>query len=99
LGRASRKLERDLHIVDFTLYRRAFRSLPHEASIRIDLYLTNERTRTIIGQDRRPCLAFGTHHRSQTVQVTICDVTSRGGVESKIGEDPTAKIEAPVVND
>src|SRR5258708_1995153 len=83
LGLKVRAREHDYNIVETQFLRADNRALPIEASIRIDLYLNNERTRTIIGQDRRPGLAFSTHHRSQTVQVTICDITSRGGVTSQ----------------
>jgi hypothetical protein len=73
--------------------------MPQEASIRIDLYLANERTRTVVNADRRPYLKFETHHRSQMIQVTICDVTSRGGVESKIGDFAVDRIDANFVKE
>ena len=86
LGQEMRKRGHDFNIVEQPFKRMDLRPLPQEASIRIDLYLANERTRTVINAERRPYLKFETHHRSQMVQVWICDVTSRGGVESKIGD-------------
>ncbi len=99
LGQRIRAREHDYNITETHFQRADNRALPIEASIRIDIYLNNERTRTIIGQDRRPHLAFTTHHRSQMVQVTICDVTSRGGVVSKIGDFPLDKVDAAFVKD
>jgi len=99
LGQKVRAREHDYNIVETQFSRTDNRALPIESSIRIDLYLNNERTRTIIGQDRRPGLGFATHHRSQTVQVTICDITSRGGVTSKIGDFPIDKIDQPFIKD
>ena len=99
LGQKVRAREHDYNIVETQFLRTDTRALPIEASIRIDLYLNNERTRTIIGQDRRPGLKFTTHHRSQMVQVTICDITSRGGVSSKIGDFEIEKIDAAFVKE
>jgi hypothetical protein len=99
LGQKVRAHGHDFNIVETPFLRTDTRAMPIEGSIRIDLYLDNERTRTIIGQDRRPGLKFSTHHRSQMVQVTICDITSRGGVSSKIGDFPLEKIDAAFVKD
>ena len=99
LGQKVRAREHDFNIVETPFVRTDTRALPVEGSIRIDLYLNNERTRTIIGQDRRPGLAFQTHHRSQMVQVIISDITSRGGVVSKIGDFPLEKIDAAFIKD
>ena len=99
LGQKVRAREHDYNIVETAFNRSDNRALPIESAIRIDIYLNNERTRTIIGQDRRPHLAFTTHHRSQMVQVTICDITSRGGVASKIGDFPLDKIDAAFIKE
>ena len=99
LGEEIRKREHDFNIVEVPFRRDDNRAVPIESSIRIDIYLANERTRTVIGQDRRPHLAFATHHRSQMVQVTICDITSHGGVVSKIGDFPLEKVDAAFVKD
>ena len=98
LGGQLRLRDHDFNIVE-TPFRRENRATPDEASIRMDLYLATERTRTGIGMDRRPFLGFTTHHRSQTVQVTICDITSKGGVVSKIGEFPLEKVDAVLVRE
>lgn len=98
LGKEIEKRGHDFHIVakDF---RRGNRPLPDEASIRIDLYLADEKTRTKINADRRPHVGFVTNHKKQTVNVVICDVTSRGGVESKVAELPLDKIDAALIKD
>ena len=99
LGQEMRKRGHDFNIVEQPFKRMDMRPLPQEASIRIDLYLANERTRTVINADRRPYLKFETHHRSQMVQVWICDVTSRGGVESKIGDFPVEQMDQDFIKD
>jgi hypothetical protein len=99
LGQEVRKREHDFNIVELPFKRLDTRPLPQESSIRIDIYLANERTRTVINAERRPYLAFTTHHRSQMIQVTICDITSRGGVESKIGDFPVEGIDTAFVKD
>ena len=96
LGEQIRTRDHDFNIVE-TKFKRENRAIPDEASIRMDIYLSTERTRTNVGADRRPHLAFTTHHRSEMVQVTICDITSKGGVVSKIGEFPLDKIDAELV--
>ena len=80
-------------------FRRGNRAIPDEAQIRIDIYLADEKSRTKINADRRPGLGFITKHKAQMVQVTICDMTSRGGVESKIGEFPLEKMDMPFIRD
>ena len=99
LGQEVRKREHDFNIVELPFKRFDTRPMPQESSIRIDIYLANERTKTVINAERRPYLKFETHHRSQMVQVTICDVTSRGGVESKIGDFTIDQIDAGFVKD
>jgi len=99
LGQEVRKREHDFNIVQQPFKRIDTRPMPQESSIRIDIYLANERTRTVINADRRPYLKFETHHRSQMVQVTICDITSRGGVESKIGDFTIDQVDSPFVKD
>lgn len=98
LGKEIEKRGHDFHIVakDF---RRGNRPLPDEASIRIDLFLADEKTRTKINADRRPHVGFVTNHKKQTVNVIICDVTSRGGVESKVAELPLDKVDAALIKD
>ena len=98
LGKEIEKRGHDFHIVakDF---RRGNRPLPDEASIRIDLFLADEKTRTKINADRRPHVGFVTNHKKQTVSVIICDVTSRGGVESKVAELPLDKVDAALIKD
>ena len=98
LGEQLRARGHDFNIVE-SPFKRGNRAVPDEASIRMDLYLASERTRTGIGMDRRPYLGFTTHHRSQTVQVTICDITSKGGVVSNIGEFPLEKVDATLVRE
>jgi hypothetical protein len=98
LGKEIEKRGHDFHIVarDF---RRGNRPQPDEASIRIDIYLADEKTRTRINADKRPHVGFSTNHKKQTVNVTICDVTSRGGVESKVAELPLDKVDAALIKD
>lgn len=98
LGEQIRQREHDFNIVE-TPFLRENRAVPIEASIRMDIYLATERTRTVIGQDRRPFVSFTTHHRSELVQVTICDITAKGGVVSKIGEFPLDKVDAALVRE
>jgi hypothetical protein len=99
LGIEIREHEHDFNIVDTPFKRTPNSAMPAESAIRIDLYLANERTRTVINADRRPYLGFVTHHRSQMVQVVICDITSRGGVESKIGDFPIETVDAGFIRD
>lgn len=80
-------------------FRRGNRAIPDEGQIRIDIYLAEEKTRTRINADRRPGLTFVTKHKAQAVQVMISDITSRGGVESKIGEFPLDKIDVSFIRD
>ena len=80
-------------------FRRGNRAIPDEAYIRIDIYLADEKTRTKINADRRPGLGFVTAHKKQLVQVMLSDITSRGGVESKIGEVPLEKIDTAFIRD
>jgi hypothetical protein len=98
LGKEVEKRGHDFHIVSRD-FRRGNRPLPDEAAIRIDLYLADEKTRTKINADKRPHLGFVTNHKTKTVSVIICDVTSRGGVESKVAEFTLEKIDAPLIND
>ncbi len=98
LGKEIEKRGHDFLIVERE-FRRGNRAIPDEAVIRIDLFLSDEKSRTKINADRRPGLGFTTKHKAQTVQVTICDITSRGGVESKIGEFPIEKIDMPFIRD
>ena len=98
LGKEVEKRGHDFHIVSKD-FRRGNRPMPDEATIRIDVYLADERTRTKINADKRPHLGFVTNHKKQTVNVVICDVTSRGGVESKVAELPIDKIDAPLIRD
>jgi hypothetical protein len=98
LGEQIRSQEHDFNIVEVQ-FNRQNRAIPIEASIRMDIYLATERTRTGIGTDRRPFLGFTTHHRSEMVQVSICDITARGGVISKIGEYPLDKVDAVLVRE
>ncbi len=44
-------------------------------------------------------MGFTTNHKNQTVNVIICDVTSRGGIESKVAELPFDKIDAAFIRD
>ena len=98
LGKEIEKRGHDFLIVERE-FRRGNRAIPDEASIRIDLYLADEKTRTKINADRRPGLGFTTSHKKQVVQVTICDITSRGGSESKIGEFPLEKVDGQLIKD
>lgn len=98
LGKQIQQREHDYNIVE-TQFRRGHRPMPDEASIRMDIYLSNERTRTNIGMDRRPHLAFQTHHRSEMVQVLICDITSKGGVVSKVGDFPIERVDATFIRE
>lgn len=74
-------------------FRRGNRAIPDEGQVRIDIYLADEKTRTKINADRRPGLAFITKHKTQAVQVMISDITSRGGIESKVGEFPLEALD------
>lgn len=85
LGEKLRAKEHDYNLVE-TLFRRDNRAVPDEASIRMDIYLSTDRTRTGIGMDRRPCLFFKTHHRSKLVHLIVSDMTDRGGEITKEGE-------------
>ena len=98
LGKEIEKRGHDFLIVEKE-FRRGNRAIPDEAAIRIDIYLSDEKSRTKINADRRPGLGFITKHKAQMVQVTICDMTSRGGVESKIGEFPLEKMDMPFIRD
>jgi hypothetical protein len=98
LGKEIEKHGHDFHIVAHD-FRRGNRPAPDEASIRIDIYLADEKTRTKINAGKRPHVGFSTNHKKQTVNVTICDVTSRGGVESKVAEFPLDKIDAALIRD
>jgi hypothetical protein len=98
LGKEIEKRGHDFLIVEKE-FRRGNRAVPDEAVIRIDIYLSDEKSRTKINADRRPGLGFITKHKAQMVQVTICDMTSRGGVESKIGEFPLEKVDMPFIRD
>jgi hypothetical protein len=99
LGQEVRKREHDFNIIEFPFKRLDTRPMPQESSIRIDLYLSNERTKTVINAEKRPYLKFETHHRSQMVQVWICDVTSRGGIDSKIGDFHVESIDANFIKE
>jgi len=98
LGKEIEKRGHDFHIVarDF---RRGNRPMPDEASIRIDIYLADEKTRTRINADKRPHVGFVTNHKKQVVNVIICDVTSRGGVESKVAELPLDRVDATLIKE
>ena len=98
LGKEIEKRGHDFHIVSRD-FRRGNRPLPDEASIRIDIYLADEKTRTKINADKRPHVGVSTNHKKQTVNVIICDVTSRGGVESKVAELPLDKVDAALIRD
>jgi hypothetical protein len=93
LGDKIRLRDHDINIVE-QQFRRDNRAIPVEASIRMDLYLATERTRTGIGLDKRPYLMFTTHHRSQMVHVSFCDMTSTGGGTHREGEYPLQSISA-----
>jgi len=98
LGKEIEKRGHDFHIFSKD-FRRGNRPMPDEATIRIDVYLADERTRTKINADKRPHVGFITNHKKQTVNVMICDVTSRGGVESKVAELPLDKVDAALIRD
>ena len=91
LGEKLRAKEHDFNIVE-TQFRRDNRAIPDESSIRMDLYLSTDRTRTGIGMDRRPYIQFKTHHRSQMVHMYLSDMTDRGGTIAKEGEYPLDKL-------
>ena len=99
LGKEMRANEHDFNIIEFPFKRLDTRPMPQESSIRMDLYLSNEKTKTVINAEKRPHLKFETNHKAQMVQVTICDVTSRGGIESKIGEFPIERIDAGFIKE
>lgn len=80
-------------------FRRGNRAVPDEAQIRIDIYLADEKSRTKINADRRPGLGFVTKVKAQSVQVVISDITSRGGIESKVGEFPIDKIDEAFIKE
>ena len=98
LGKEIEKRGHDFLIVEKE-FRRGNRAIPDEAQIRIDIYLSDEKSRTKINADRRPGLGFVTKHKAQSVQVMICDITSRGGVESKVGEVPIEKVDVGLIRE
>ena len=98
LGKELEKRGHDFLIVERE-FRRGNRAIPDEASIRIDIYLADEKTRTKINADRRPHLGFHTHAKTQMIQVTICDITSKGGIESKIGSFPVDKVDVAFIRE
>ena len=98
LGKEIEKRGHDFLIVEKE-FRRGNRAIPDEAQIRIDIYLSDEKSRTKINADRRPGLGFVTKHKAQSVQVMICDITSRGGVESKVGEVPIEKVDVSLIRE
>lgn len=85
LGEKLRAKEHDYNLVE-TQFRRDNRAIPDESSIRMDLYLSTDRTRTGIGMDRRPFVQLKTHHRSRMVHLYLSDMTDRGGTIAKEGE-------------
>ena len=91
LGEKLRAGEHDYNLVE-TEFRRDNRAVPDEASIRMDIYLATDRTRTGIGMDRRPYLLFKTHHRSKLVHLIVSDMTDRGGEITKEGEYELEKV-------
>jgi hypothetical protein len=99
LGKEMRANEHDFNIIEFPFKRLDTRPMPQESSIRMDIYLSNEKTKTVINAEKRPYLKFETNHKTQMVQVTICDVTSRGGIESKVGEFPLERIDASFIKE
>jgi hypothetical protein len=99
LGKELRQNEHDFNIIEFPFKRLDTRPMPQESSIRFDIYLSNEKTKTVINAEKRPHLKFESNHKTQMVSVTICDVTSRGGIESKIGEFPLERIDAAFVKE
>ena len=98
LGKEIEKRGHDFLIAERE-FRRGNRAIPDEASIKIDIYLADEKSRTKINADRRPGLSFVTKHKTQMVQVLISDITSRGGSDSKIGEFPLEKVDTAFVRD
>jgi hypothetical protein len=98
LGEKLRAKEHDYNIVE-TPFRRDNRAVPDEASIRMDIYLATDRTRTGIGMDRRPCLLFRTHHRSKLVHLIVSDMTDRGGEIAKEGEYPLEQVNDVVIKE
>lgn len=98
LGVKLRAKEHDYNIVE-TQFRRDNRAIPDESSIRMDLYLSTDRTRTGIGMDRRPYIQFKTHHRSQKVHMYVSDMTDRGGTISKEGEYPLDKLDDVLIKE
>ena len=98
LGEKLRAKEHDYNLVE-TQFRRDNRAVPDEASIRMDIYLSTDRTRTGIGMDRRPCLLFKTHHRSMLVHLVVSDMTDRGGEITKEGEYPLEKIDDVLIKE
>jgi hypothetical protein len=98
LGKAIEARGHDFLIVDRE-FRRGNRAIPDEAQVRIDIYLADEKSRTKINADRRPGLGFVTKHKAQMVQVMISDVTSRGGIESKVAEIPIEKVDEAYIKE
>jgi len=98
LGKEIEKRGHDFLIVERE-FRRGNRAIPDEAVIRIDLFLSDEKSRTKINADRRPGLGFVTKHKVQSIAVMICDITSRGGVESKVGEVPIEKVDVNLIRE
>ena len=64
-----------------------------------DIYLADEKSRTRINAEKRPHVGFVTNHKKQVVNVIICDVTSRGGVESKVAELPLDRVDATIIKE
>jgi hypothetical protein len=98
LGEKLRAKEHDYNLIE-TEFRRDNRAVPDEASIRMDIYLATDRTRTGIGMDRRPCLLFKTHHRSKLVHLIVSDMTDRGGEINKEGEYPLEKVDEVLIKE
>jgi len=98
LGAKLQGKDHDFNIVE-TAFRRDNRAIPDESSIRMDLYLSTDRTRTGIGMDRRPYIQFKTHHRSKLVHLYVSDMTDRGGNVSKEGEYPLDKIDHVLIKE
>jgi hypothetical protein len=98
LGKEIEKRGHDFLIAERE-FRRGNRAIPDEGYIRIDIYLADEKTRTKINADRRPGLTFTTKHKAQMVTVTISDITSRGGNDSRIGDFPLEKIDTAFIRD
>ena len=98
LGKAIEARGHDFLIVERE-FRRGNRAVPDEAQVRIDIYLADEKSRTKINADRRPGLGFVTKHKAQVVQVMISDVTSRGGIESKVAEIPIEKVDEAYIKE